>query len=126
MIGFLLPYMIRLGVPTKLQKAAAWLAAIIIAAIVIALLVAAFWRWVGHREDQAVTLNRAEVNAEAGRNIANAYQAADANMQARAEVDATNDKEVTHEASKGDASAVGPGTAAVLAKLRQQQAAGRR
>ena len=126
MIAFLIPYIARIGVPQRLQRAAAWVAALIIAAAIAALCVWAFWRWVGHREQRAVQADRVDVTMEAANRVIAATEAADVNQAARNEVDVTNDKELTHEASKGDATAVGPGTAAVLARMREQQAAGRR
>lgn len=126
MIAFLLPLMASAGVPQRLQKAAAWLVAILAGIVIAALIVWAFFHWLGQREVQAVKLNRAEVNAEANARITNAYEAADANAQDRAANDAANDKELSHAATKGDDRAVGPGVISVLDSMRRQQAAGRR
>ena len=126
MISFLIPYIARIGVPQRLQRAAAWLVAIIIMLVIASLCVWAFWRWVGHREQRAVQADRVDVTMEAANRVIAATEAADVNQAARDEVDATNDKELSHEATKGDGSAVGVGTRSVLERMREQQAAGRR
>lgn len=126
MIAALLPLIARVGVPERFQRALAWMVAIIIAAAIVALLIWAFWRWVGHREDAAVKADRVDVTIEAAQRVINATETADQNQMARDEAAATADKELSHEAAKGDDSAVGVGTRSVLERMRQQQAQGRR
>ncbi|WP_426261583.1 hypothetical protein [Sphingomonas sp. DC1100-1] len=127
MIPFLLPYIARIGVPQRLQRAAAWLIALIIAAAIAALCVWAFWRWVGHREQRAVQADRVDVTMEAANRVIAATEAADVNQVARDERAQDNAKELQREVdTKGSDDVAGPAVSGVLDRVRQQQAAGRR
>lgn len=127
MIPFLLPYIARIGVPQRLQRFAAWGAALIIAAVIAALCVWAFWRWVGHREQRAVQADRVDVTMEAANRVIAATEAADVNQAARDERAQDNSKELQREVdTKGTDDVAGPAVSGVLDRVRQQQAAGRR
>ena len=127
MIPLLIPYIARIGVPQRLQRAAAWVVALIIAAAIAALCVWAFWRWVGHREQQAVQADRVDVTMEAANRVIAATEAADVNQAARDERAQDNAKELQREVdTKGTDDVAGPAVSGVLDRVRQQQAAGRR
>ena len=127
MIPFLIPYIARIGVPQRLQRAAAWAVALIIAAAIAALCVWAFWRWVGHREQKAVQADRVDVTMEAANRVIAATEAADVNQAARDERAQENSKELQREVdTKGTDDVAGPAVSGVLDRVRQQQAAGRR
>lgn len=122
MIAAIIPIVASLGVPSRWQKAAAWVLSALVAALIVALIVWAFWQWVGTREEQAVQLDRADMTAEAANRVIEADRAADAKQMARDEQAAVNDKELSHEAVRNDGAAV----RGVLERMREQQAAGRR
>lgn len=127
MIPFLIPYIARIGVPQRLQRAAAWLVALIIAAAIAALCVWAFWRWVGHREHRAVQADRVDVTMEAANRVIAATEAADVNQAARDDRAQDNAKELQREVdTKGTDDVAGPAVSGVLDRVRQQQTAGRR
>lgn len=103
MIPFLIPYIARIGVPQRLQRTAAWVAAFIIAAAIAALCVWAFWRWVGHREEVAVQADRVDVTMEAANRVIAADRAAAANQADRDEAFANSQddaKEAINEAQR--------------------------
>lgn len=114
------------GLPQRFQRVAAWIAAAAFFALVAGLLVLAFRSWVSNQRTEAVQGDRALSAAEANTIAARAEAVASANMVEQVRTDTINDEELHHEVRKGDDRAVGPGTAAVLDRLRQQQATGRR
>lgn len=127
MISLLIPYIARIGVPQRLQRAVAWVAALIIMAAIVALCVWAFWRWVGHREQRAVQADRVDVTMEAANRVIAASEAADVNQAARDERAQDNAKELQSEVdTKGTDDVAGPAVSGVLDRVRQQQAAGHR
>ena len=123
---FLLSLVARTGIPARFQRAASWLVMVAFTAIVVALLIGAFHVWLGKQRTEAIQGDRALSAAEANTIAARAEAIASANMVEQVRNDTINDEELHHEVRKGDDRAVGPGTAAVLNKLRQQQAEGRR
>lgn len=122
MIALLIPLVANLGIPARLQRAAAAVLAALITIVIAALIAWAFWHWVGRREDRAVQLDRADMTAEAANRVIEADRAADANQMARDEQAVQADKELSHEAVRNDGAAV----RGVLERMREQQAAGRR
>ncbi len=95
-------------------------------AMVLAVGLIAHW-YVGNEREEAVTLDRRDASLEAANRTLEANERATAD-QAASTATATNLQiEVQHEATtKSDNSSVGPGTTAVLRRVREQQAAGRR
>jgi len=116
----------RVGVPERLQRVAAWVAVVVAALALVAAGVAFVTWWIGNERTEAVQGDRALSAAEANTIAARAEAIASANMVEQVRNDTINDEELHHEVRKGDDRAVGPGTAAVLDRLRQQQASGRR
>lgn len=82
--------------------------------------------WVEDGKEQAVHIDRLDAVTEATNRVLAADREASANQMERDQIAADNDKELVREVSKGDGRDVGPGTAAVLERMRRQQAAGRR
>jgi len=116
----------RVGVPERLQRVAAWVAVVVAALALVAAGVAFVTWWIGNERTEAVQGDRALSAAEANTIAARAEAIASANMVEQVRNDTINDEELHHEVRKGDDRDVGPGTAAVLDRLRQQQASGRR
>lgn len=75
------------------------------------------------KAEQAVTVDRADAVAEAAERVRAADAAVAMNETQRADELANEQQELSREADKGDDGSVGPGTAAVLERLRRQQAA---
>lgn len=125
MPAFIIAAMLRIGVMPRYAKFAAWVSVVI--AIIVALLLAslAFSAWVHKKETTAVKLDRAEVNAEVAKRTIEADRAAEAAKQERDTEDAKRAEELRNAAKQADTGGVGPGTAAVYRKLREQQAARR-
>lgn len=123
---WLLSLLARAGVPARFQRAASWLAMVAFAAIVVALLIGTFHVWLGKQRTEAIQGDRALSAAEANTIAAQAEAAASANMVEQVRTDTINDEELHDEVRKGDDRAIGPGTTAVLDRLRQQQASSRR
>ena len=126
MPAWLLALVARADIPARFQRAASWLVMVAFAAIVVACLIGAFHVWLGKQRTEAVQGDRALSAAEANTIAARAEAIASANMVEQVRNDTINDEELHHEVRKGDDRAVGPGTAAVLDRLRQQQAENRR
>lgn len=78
---------------------------------------------VGERVKEAVTVDRADAVAEAAERVRAADAAVAVNETQRADQLANEQQELSREADKGDNRGVGPGTAAVLERLRRQQTA---
>lgn len=76
----------------------------------------------GDQAEQAVRVDRADAVAEATERVRAADAAFAVNEMARADQLANEQQELSREADKGDDRGVGPGTIAVLERLRQQQA----
>lgn len=93
------------------------------AALLLIALVAILWRCsVNNEVEEGVAFDRASVEAEIARRQLEAERAATANEQAQAAETARQQEELRDEAAKGDDSDVGPGTRAVLERMRRQQA----
>jgi CobQ-like glutamine amidotransferase family enzyme len=127
---FLIPLLLRAGLPSRFGKAAAWIVTVLLAfgLIVGGVLIL---RSVARSHDksvasEAVTSRDRDLSLEAYNMVVTAGENATVNQMARDEIAADNQKELRDEAAKGDATAVGPGTAAVLQRMRDQQAARRR
>jgi hypothetical protein len=117
----------RTGIPARFTKLLAWL---LFALIVVGLCWAAltaFRGWVADGKEEAVALDRSDIVAEASNRVINATSAATANQMARDDAFQNDQEELQSEVqTKGTDDPVGPATAGVLAKLREQQASGRR
>ena len=97
---------------------------IMVALIVVVLLGGLLSRCVvGEKVEQAVTVDRADAVAEAAERIRAADAEAAVNQAERADRLTNEQQELSREADKGDDRGVGPGTLAVLERLRKQQAA---
>ncbi len=82
---------------------------------------------VGERTEQAVALDAAQASADGYQRGLEAERAATANEMAAAEIFANQQQELKEVAREADNGAgVGPATSAVLERMRQQQAKGRR
>ena len=123
---FFFSLIVRAGVPQRFQRAVAWAIVLIASLAIVAAGVAFATWWLNKQRTEAVQGDRALSSAEANTIAARAEAIASANMVEQVRNDTINDEELHHEVRKGDERAVGPGTAAVLDKLRQQQAEGRR
>lgn len=83
--------------------------------------------WVAGERDKAVRLDRGDAVAEAANIVLGAERTATANQIERDAAFANSQEELKDVAREADNGAgVGPATSAVLERLRQQQAAGRR
>lgn len=81
---------------------------------------------VGDRTEQAVALDAATVSADSYQRGLEAERAATANQTAEAAIFANQQSELKEVAREADTGAsVGPATAGVLARMREQQAKGR-
>lgn len=128
MIGFLIPIAARIGIPTRLQRTAAW----VMAAAVLALLATAAIVWfratIRHERAEAVKADQDAFNANVLQQDRNASDIADAALENTQAADRQNEKELQREidAAAPSNGAVGNITVSVLERLRQQQSAGRR
>lgn len=127
---FLIPLLLRTGIPSRFAKAASWIVTAILALAIVTTCVLVL-RSVGRSHDEAVATEAKEdlgrdLSLDAYNRVMSAGEAATVNQMARDDVAADNQKELRDEAAKGDAAAVGPGVGSVLARMRDQQAAGRR
>lgn len=124
---FLITLLARSGIPARYTKALAWLLFALIVAGLCWAAVAAFRGWVADGKEQAVAVDRSDVTIEAANLVINATSAATTNQMARDDAFAEDQKELQNVVdTKGTADPVGPATAGVLARMREQQAAGRR
>ena len=127
MIAWLIPLVARAGVPQRLARVAAWIVAALVVIALCWAAMAAFRAWIADGKEEAVALDRSDVTIEAANLVINATSAATANQMARDDAFQNAQEELRDEAAtKSDTSGVGPGTVAVLERLRKQQAAGRR
>lgn len=78
---------------------------------------------VGEKVEQAVAVDRSDAIAEAAERVRAADAAVAVNQAERADRLTNEQQELSREADKGDDRGVGPGTIAVLERMRQQQAA---
>jgi hypothetical protein len=127
---WLLPILIRRGVGSSIAKPLAWVANVLIVAALVGAAVLYVRNVILHHDasiaSTAVQDRDKDLSLEAYNRVMEATEAADTNQAARDDIEATNDKELSHEAAKGDDGAVGVGTRSVLERMRDQQAAGRR
>ena len=97
---------------------------IMLAVIVVVLIVGLLAKCtVGEKVDQAVAVDRADAVAGAAARVRAADAEIALNQADQAEKLANQQQELSREAGKGDDRGVGPGTIAVLERLRQQQGA---
>jgi hypothetical protein len=124
---FILTLLARSGIPARFTKALAWLLFALVVAVLCWLTVSAFRNWVHAGKEEAVALDRYDVTIEAANLVINATSAATANQMARDDAFAEDQRELQNVVdTKGTADPVGPATSGVLARMREQQAAGRR
>jgi hypothetical protein len=124
---FLISLVTRAGVPQRFARIAAWIVAGIIVLALCGAAVALFREWIAHGKEEAVRVDQQDVTIEAANLVINASSAATANQMERDDAFANSQEELRDEvATKGTADPVGPATASVLERMRQQQAAGRR
>lgn len=127
MIGLIVPLILRAGVPQRFARVAAWIVACILILALCGAAVAMFWEWIAHGKEEAVRVDQQDVTIEAANRVIAASSAATANQMERDEAFANSQEELRDEvATKGTVDPVGPATAGVLDRMRQQQAAGRR
>lgn len=127
---FLIPLILRTGIPARFAKAASWIVTAILALAIITTCVLVL-RSVGRAHDEAVATEAKDalgrdLSLDAYNRVMSAGETATVNQMARDDLAADNQKELRDEAAKGDAAAVGPGVGSVLERMRDQQAAGRR
>jgi Tfp pilus assembly protein PilX len=97
---------------------------VMLAVIVVVALVGLLARCtIGEKVDQAVAVDRADAVAEAAARVRAADAEIALNYAAEADQLANEQQELSREKTKGDDRGVGPGTIAVLERLRQQQVA---
>jgi hypothetical protein len=124
---FLLPILARIGIPERFRQAVGILAALLAVVLIVGLIALAFSRWIAAERVEAVQIDRADMTIEAANRVIAADRVATANQIPADEAFQSAQKEVQRDVdTKSDGSAVGPGTAAVLRRVREQQAAGRR
>lgn len=107
MIAFLLPLVARLGVPERLQRAAAWIATALALAALAGLLWGAWGLWLGHHDTRIVGADRATATIAAQKREIIADRAAGAAKASRDDTFATNQqdlKEKTDAAARDDSS----------------------
>lgn len=127
MIGLIIPLVLRAGVPQRFARVAAWIAAAVVVLVLCWAAVAMFRVWIATGKEEAVSLNQKDVTIEAANLVINASSAATANQMGRDDAFANDQQELRYESdTKSNANSVGPGTSAVLDRMRKQQAAGRR
>lgn len=127
MIGLLIPVVARMGVPSRVQRVAAWMLLLVVVVLLV-IAAGAWWRSTLRQErDEAVRLDRQDVAAEAANRVMEATAEADRNLIAAQEVANRNSKELQHEVdTKGGDAAAGPAVSGVLERMRQQAARGDR
>lgn len=127
MIAFLLPIVARAGIPARLQRLAAWLV-VIVAVVALVFTVRAIIRnWLSDYRETAIEQHDKDVTIEAAGRVIAADREATANQVARDEVFEQDQEELrVIVREKGTDEHVGGATGAVLDRLRQQQAEGRR
>lgn len=127
MIGLIIPLVLRAGVPQRLARVAAWIAAAVVVLVLRWAAVAMFREWIATGKEEAVSLSEKDVTIEAANIVINATSAATANQMERDEAFANSQEELRDEvATKGTTDPVGPATAGVVQRMREQQKAGRR
>lgn len=127
MIGLIIPLVLRAGVPQRFARIAAWIAAAVVVLLLCWAAVAMFREWIATGKEEAVSLNQKDVTIEAANLVINATSAATANQMERDDAFANDQQELRYESdTKSSTNSVGPGTSAVLDRMRKQQAAGRR
>jgi len=127
MIGLIIPLVLRAGVPQRFARIAAWIAAAAIVLLLCWAAVAMFREWIATGKEEAVSLNQKDVTIEAANLVINASSAATANQMERDDAFANDQQELRYGSdTKSNTNSVGPGTSAVLDRMRKQQAAGRR
>lgn len=127
MIGLIIPLVLRAGVPQRFARVAAWIAAAVVVVVLCWAAVAMFREWIATGKEEAVAINQKDVTIEAANLVINATSAATANQMERDEAFANDQQELRYESdTKSNTNSVGPGTSAVLDRMRKQQAAGRR
>lgn len=124
---FLISLVTRAGIPQRFARVAAWIVAGIIVLALCGAAIALLREWVAQGKEEAVRVNQQDVTIEAANLVINASSAATANQMEHNDAFANSQEELRDEvATKGTADPVGPATASVLERMRQQQAAGRR
>ncbi len=124
---FLISLVTRAGVPQRFARIAAWIVAGILILALCGAALAMFREWIAHGKEEAVRVDQQDVTIEAANRVIAASSAATANQMERDDAFANSQEELRDEvATKGTADPVGPATAGVLERMRQQQAAGRR
>jgi hypothetical protein len=124
---FLISLVTRAGVPQRFARIAAWIVAGVIVLALCGAAIALFREWIAHGKEEAVRVNQQDVTIEAANLVINASSAATEDQMERDDAFANSQEELRDEvATKGNADPVGPATASVLERMRQQQAAGRR
>ncbi len=123
---FLVQMVARTGIPARFQRIAAGIAMLLFFVLVIGLLVVAVRNHIQTGKDEAVALDRSDISAAVSNRIIEADRAASANEIERDETDTQNEKEIDRAVEKADNSTAGAGVAAVMQRVREQQAAGRR
>jgi len=124
---FLISLVTRAGIPQRFARVAAWIVAGVIVLALCGAAIALFREWIAHGKEEAVRVDQQDVTIEAANRVIAASSAATVNQMERDDAFANSQEELRDEvATKGTADPVGPATASVLERMRQQQAAGRR
>jgi hypothetical protein len=123
----LLKLAMRFGVPDRFRKLAAGAIGVVAILIVIGLGYCAFEYWFAKHDYAVINKYRDAANGEAATRAEVAGMAATADQMGRDANFQTAQEELKNEVvQKGTDAPAGPATAGVLARMRQQQAAGRR
>lgn len=127
---FLIPLLLRVGIPSRFGKVAAWAVTALGAVLLLTGCVLAL-QWVIRSHDdavatEAVAVRDKDLSLESYNIVQAAAERADVNQAARDDVATNNAKEIDREAAKGNDTVVGIGTRSVLERMREQQATGRR
>lgn len=115
-----------LAARAALGRVPAWAWSVLAILIVAALVLSLAECHADKRAKDAVAADRATSGLDAATRAINATSAATTNQMARDAITANQQQELHDEARKGDSSPVGPGTRAVLDRMRQQQFTGGR
>lgn len=128
MIAFLIPLAARIGIPARLQKAAAWGMALVVLALLAIAVIAWFRATIRHERAEAVKADQDASNINVLKDVQNATNVANVRLENTQATDRQNEKELQRDidAAAPSNGAVGPVTGGVLERLRQQQSAGRR
>ena len=117
MIALLLPLLARVGVTQRFAKPLAWATTLIVGG---ALLWAAFSAWDYFDDKAAVNADRAAANLETAKAVTKADRTANAKADERKATFETQQKELEHEAAKGDDGLAGPGVRGVFGRMRAE------